>query len=117
VREAPGCLLQGTDEVQTPHDKRPGDGYCLQGLSGQVRLSCVELTPLAGAYNPSGVGHRGWPVETLSESVFDKGPRGCMVTASPRVYFLQQLLSLGDRYASLENAHGAAVVELLFITQ
>jgi hypothetical protein len=82
-----------------------------------VRLSCVELTPLAGAYNPSGVGHRGWPVETLSESVFDKGPRGCMVTASPRVYFLQQLLSLGDRYASLENAHGAAVVELLFITQ
>jgi hypothetical protein len=28
------CLLQGTDEVQTPHSKRPGDGYCLQGLSG-----------------------------------------------------------------------------------
>jgi hypothetical protein len=43
--------------------------------------------------------------------------RGCMVTASPRVYFLQQLLSLGDRYASLEDAQGAAVVELLFITQ
>jgi hypothetical protein len=40
-----------------------------------------------------------------------------MVTASPRVYFLQQLLSFGDRYASLENARGAAVVELLFITQ
>jgi hypothetical protein len=29
VRVAPGCLLQGTDEVQTPHSKRPGDGYCL----------------------------------------------------------------------------------------
>jgi hypothetical protein len=40
-----------------------------------------------------------------------------MVTASPRVYFLQQLLSLGDGYASLENARGAAVVELFFITQ
>jgi hypothetical protein len=55
----------------------------LQGLSGQVRLSCVELTPSAGAYNPSGVGHCGRPVETLSESVFDEGPRCCMVTQAP----------------------------------
>jgi hypothetical protein len=55
----------------------------LQGLSGQVRLPCVELTPLAGAYNPSGVGHRGWPVETLSEGVSNEGPRCCVVTASP----------------------------------
>jgi hypothetical protein len=29
VREAPGCLLQGTDEVQTPYGKRPGDRYRL----------------------------------------------------------------------------------------
>jgi hypothetical protein len=89
VREAPGCLLQGTNEVQTPHSKRPGDGYCLQGLSRQVCLSCVELTPLAGAYNPSGVGHRGRPVETLSEGVSNEGPRCYVMTASPRVYFLQ----------------------------
>jgi hypothetical protein len=82
-----------------------------------VRLSCVELTPLAGAYNPSGIGHRGRLVETLSESVSDEGLRFCMVTASPRVYLLEQLLSFGDGYASLENARGAAVVELLFITQ
>jgi hypothetical protein len=39
-----------------------------------------------------------------------------MVVASPRVYFLQQLLSLGDRYASLEDARGAVVIELFFIT-
>jgi hypothetical protein len=83
------CLLQGTDEVQTPHSKRPSDGYCLQGLSGQVRLSCVELTPLAGAYNPCGVSHRGGPVEALSEGVPNEGSRCCVVTASPRVYFLQ----------------------------
>jgi hypothetical protein len=88
VLEAPGCLLQGTDEVQTPYGKRPSDGYCLQGLSRQVCLFRVELTPSAGAYNPSGVGHCGRPVETLSESVSDEGPRCCMVTASPRVYFL-----------------------------
>jgi hypothetical protein len=83
------CLLQGTDEVQTPHDKRPGDGYCMQGLSGRVHLSRVELTPLAGAYNPSGVGHRSRPVETLSEGVPHEGSRCCVVTASPRVYLLQ----------------------------
>ena len=81
VRVAPCCLLQGTDEVQTPHSKRPSDGYHLQGLSGQVRLSRVELTPLAGAYNPSGVGHRSGPVEALSEGVPNEGSRCCMVTA------------------------------------
>jgi hypothetical protein len=83
VREAPGCLLQGTDEVQTPHSKQLGDGYCLQSLGGQVRLPCVELAPLAGANNSSGVGHRGRPVETLSEGVSNEAPRCCMVTASP----------------------------------
>jgi hypothetical protein len=82
-----------------------------------MRLPCVELTPLAGAYNPSGVGHCSWLVETLSEGVSHEGSRCCVVTASPRVYFLQQLLSLGDGYASLENARGAAVIELLFISQ
>jgi hypothetical protein len=39
-----------------------------------------------------------------------------VVIASPRVYLLQQLLSFGDGYALLENARGAAVVELIFIT-
>jgi hypothetical protein len=88
VLEAPGCLLQGTDEVQTSHSERPSHRYCLQGLSGQVHLSCVELAPSARAYNPSGVGHCGWPVETLSESVSHEGSRCCMVTTNPRVYFL-----------------------------
>jgi hypothetical protein len=82
-----------------------------------VRLSRVELTPLAGAYNPSGIGHRSRPVEALSEGVPNEGSRCCVVTASPRVYLLQYLLFFGDGYASLENARGAAVVELLFITQ
>jgi hypothetical protein len=39
-----------------------------------------------------------------------------VVTASPRVYLSQQLLSFSDGYASLENARGAAVVELFLIT-
>jgi hypothetical protein len=86
VRVAPGCLLQGADEVQTPHGKRPSDGYRLQSLGRQVGLPCVELTPFAGADNSSGVGHRRRPVESLPESVFDKGSRRCVMAASPRVY-------------------------------
>jgi hypothetical protein len=39
------------------------------------------------------------------------------MTASPRVYFLQELLAFGDGYASLEDAGGAAMVELLPIPQ
>jgi hypothetical protein len=104
VRVAPGCLLQGVDEVQTPHGKRPGDGYRLQSLSGQVGLPCVELTPFAGADNSSGVGHHRWPVETLSESISDKGPRCCVVAASPRVYFSEEFLTFGGGDASLEDA-------------
>jgi hypothetical protein len=48
-----------------------------------VHLSRVELTPLAGAYNPSGVDHRGRSVEALSEGVPDEGSRCCVLTASP----------------------------------
>jgi hypothetical protein len=43
---------------------------------------------LAGADNSSGVGHRGQPVEILSEGVSNKGSGRCVMTASPRVYFL-----------------------------
>jgi hypothetical protein len=104
VRVAPGCLLQGADEVQTPHSKRPGDGYRLQSLSGQVGLPRVELTPFAGADNSSGVGHRRRPIETLSEGVSNEGSRCCVMATSPRVYLLQELLTFGDGDASLEDA-------------
>jgi hypothetical protein len=39
------------------------------------------------------------------------------MAASPRVYFSQEFLTFGDGDASLEDARGAAVVELLRITQ
>jgi hypothetical protein len=80
------------------------DRYRLQSLSGQVGLLCVELTPFAGADNSSGVGHRRWPVETLSESIPDKGSRRCVMAASPRVYFSEEFLAFGDGDASLEDA-------------
>src|SRR5688572_17943419 len=68
VRVAPGRLLQGTDEVQTPYSEGPSDGYCLQSLSGQVCPLRIELAPFAGADNSSGVSLRRWPVEALPEA-------------------------------------------------
>ena len=40
-----------------------------------------------------------------------------MMAASPRVYLSQEFLTFGDGDASLEDAGGAAVVELLLIAQ
>jgi hypothetical protein len=82
-----------------------------------VGLPRVELTPFAGADNSSGVGHRRRPVEALSEGIPDKGSRRCVMAASPRVYLSQEFLTFGDGDASLEDARGAAVVELLLIAQ
>jgi hypothetical protein len=80
-------------------------------------LPRVELAPFAGADNSSGVSHHRWPVEALLESIPDKGSGCCMMAASPRVYFLQEFLTFGDGDASLEDARGAAVVELPLIVQ
>ena len=80
-------------------------------------LPRVELTPFAGADNSGGVGHRRGPVEALSESISDKGSRRCVMAASPRVYLSEEFLTFGDGDASLEDARGAAMVELLFVAQ
>jgi hypothetical protein len=39
------------------------------------------------------------------------------MAVSPRVYLSQEFLTFGDGDASLEDARGTAVVELLLITQ
>jgi hypothetical protein len=39
------------------------------------------------------------------------------MAASPRVYLSQEFMTFGDGDASLEDARGAAVVELLLIAQ
>jgi hypothetical protein len=59
-----------------------------------MRLPHIELAPLAGAYDLSGIGHSGWPVKTLPEGVPDQCSRRCMVATSLKVYFLKQLPSL-----------------------
>ena len=69
VGEAPGCLLQWPDEVETPDSKGLGDGDRLQSLSGEMNLPSVKLASLIGPHDLHGVSHGGGPVEALSEGI------------------------------------------------
>ena len=70
------------------------------------------MTPFAHAYNSFGVGYYGWPVEALSERVFDQGPRCAMVPVDPTVDITQQLLPLFDGDAVLQDPDVASPIEL-----
>ena len=47
---APRGLLQRPNHVEPPHGKRPCNGDGLEGLGQEVRLPCVVLSSLTGAY-------------------------------------------------------------------
>ena len=65
MRKAPGRPLEGPYQVEPPDCERPRDGDRLERLGQQVSLPSIVLASF-GAYDLLGVGHRGWPVETLS---------------------------------------------------
>jgi hypothetical protein len=74
MREAPGCLSERPHHVEVPRSKRPCDGDGLKCLRQEVSLSSVELASLVASHNVIGVRHRHGPIQTLSESFFDKSP-------------------------------------------
>src|SRR6185436_771141 len=102
---------QRTDEVQSPHSKRPRNGDGLQNVRGEVRFSSVELAALSGPHDVDGVGDRIGPVETLPKCVTHEGAWCGMMAADARVDVADQLLALGDGDASLQHTRGAALVD------
>jgi hypothetical protein len=50
VGEAPGCSLQGSDQVEPSNSERPCDGNGLQDMSQKMGLPYVVLASFAGAY-------------------------------------------------------------------
>jgi hypothetical protein len=54
VGEAPGRLLQGPDDVQSPQSEWPCNGDGPQDMSEKVGPSGVKLAPLTGAYDLAG---------------------------------------------------------------
>ena len=101
VGEAPGCLLQRTDEVQSPHSERLCNGDGLQNVRGEVHFSSVKLATLAGPHDVGGVGDCGGPVETLPKCITHEGTWRSMVAANASVDVMDQLLALRDGDASL----------------
>jgi hypothetical protein len=73
VGEAPRRLSQGPDDVQPPHGERPCDGDGLQDVRREVGFAGVELAPLAGAYDLTGIRDRSGPVKALAECVAYEG--------------------------------------------
>jgi len=69
VGEAPGCLLQWSDEVEAPDSKGPSDGDRLQSLSREVDLPSVKLASFVGSDDLSGISHGNGLVETLSKGI------------------------------------------------
>jgi hypothetical protein len=50
VGEAPGCSLQGSDQVKPTNGERPCNGNGLQGMSQEMGLPYVVLASFTGAY-------------------------------------------------------------------
>ena len=94
MRKPPGRPLEGPYQVEPPDHEWPHDGDHLEGLGRQMSLPSVVLASFAGAYDLLGVGHRGWPVETLSKCVSDQGSRCGVMSADPSMDVFQHVLPL-----------------------
>ena len=82
---APRGLLQRPNHVEPPYGERPYDRDGLEGLGREMRLPCVVLASLIGAYELGGISNCRWPVEPLAEGVSDECSRRYMVPAASRV--------------------------------
>ena len=112
VGVAPGSFLQRPNHIQPPHGERSRDGDGLEGLGREVRLPCIVLASLAGAYQLRGVSDRCWPIESLVEGVSNERSRRSMVPAGSRVQVPKQGLAFLGGDASLEDARWALSLQL-----
>ena len=92
MRKFRRCPLEGPYQVKPPDREWPRDGDRLERLGQQVSLPSAVLASFAGVYDLLGVGHRGWPVETLLECVFDQGSRCGVMSVDPSMDVFQQVL-------------------------
>jgi hypothetical protein len=57
VRVAPGCFLEGADQIKPPDRKWPHDGI-IWSACWYLGLSSLVLAPFGGAHDPLGTSHR-----------------------------------------------------------
>ena len=73
-------------------------------MSREVCSSSVELATLTSPHDVGGIGDCGGPVKTLPKCVTHEGAWRGMVAADACVDIADQLLSLGDGNASLQDS-------------
>jgi hypothetical protein len=84
----------------------------LKGVSQEISLAGIELAPLAGTYDLVGVGDRGGPVKALAERVAHEGTWRRVMAAYARLDVSDDLATLGDGDAALQEAGCGARVQL-----
>jgi hypothetical protein len=72
-------------------------------MSWKMRLAGIELANFAGAHDLTGVGNNREPVEALVEHVSHKGAWCREVPAHAHMDISNQLLTLGDGDAPLQD--------------
>jgi hypothetical protein len=112
VSVAPRRPSQGTDDVQPPHGERPCDGNRLQGVSREISLTSIEPAPLAGTHDLVAVSDRGGPVEALAERVAHEGVWCGVMATHARVDVSNELTTMGNRDAPLQDARCGALLQL-----
>jgi hypothetical protein len=73
-------------------------------MGWEISISCIELTPLAGAYDLIGVSDRRGPVEALAERVAHEGARCRVMAAHACVNVTDEFSTVGNGDASLQDA-------------
>ena len=79
-------------------------------MGRKMCFSSIELAPLAGPHNVSGVGDRGGPVKALPKCVTHESAWRGVMAADASMDVTDQLLALGDGDASLQDTRGATLV-------
>jgi hypothetical protein len=82
-------------------------------MSQKISLASIELAPLASAHDLVGINDRGGLIEALVERVAHEGARRGMVAAHARVDVSNELATVGDGDAPLQDARRGALVQLV----
>jgi hypothetical protein len=90
----------------------PCDGYGLESMSWEVGLARIELALFAGPYNLIVMGDRCGPVEAMAERVAHEGVRCSVMAAHGCVDVLDELLTVGNGDASLQDPGCGTLVQL-----
>ena len=78
-----------------------------------MRLPGVELVAHAGPHDFGGIGDRSGSVEALPERIADEGARRRVVATDPGMDVSDQLPTLGNGNAALQNTRGTALFQLV----